>query len=79
MLANCIVGYPCNLAGVTSYRLNFLCAFDECDDLTSYWTCHNNDPMNDEIAERALVENIFALDECGNLGIKAFINLGEGQ
>lgn len=77
MLAACIVGYPCDLAGNTSYRLNLLAAYDNCDDLTQYWTCDNNGSMSDEVAERALVENIFALDECGNLGIKVFVNLGE--
>jgi hypothetical protein len=34
--------------------------------------------MSDEIAERAIVENAFALDECGNLGLKIFINYGSG-
>jgi hypothetical protein len=75
MLANCIVGYPCDLAGNIQYRLNLIPIIDDCDDLTDFWTCNNNnlDP------ERALVENIFALDECGRLGIKVFVNLGEGQ
>ena len=52
--------------------------FGYCDNITSYWTCANNGDMNDEIAERALVEHAFALDECGNLGLKVFVNYGSG-
>jgi len=69
MLANCIVGYNGH------YHLNLIGTTDDCDDLTDFWTCANNgiEP------ERALVENLFALDECGRLGLKVFVNQGEGQ
>ena len=79
MLAACIVGYPCDLAGNIQYRVNMLPVTDNCDDLTPFWTCNNNGGMNDEVAERALVENTFALDDCGNLAWKVFVNLGEEQ
>ena len=67
MLANCIFKYEGH------YVLNLLTCTDYCDDLEDFWTCANNgiEP------ERALVENLFALDECGRLGIKIFINLGK--
>lgn len=73
MLAACIVGYTCDEE--VQYRLNMIPQFGYCDDLTAFWTCDNNglDP------ERALVENIFALDECGNLGLKVYVNYGAGQ
>lgn len=67
LLARCIVLYDghyyLNLAYVTGY----------CDDLHDFWTCANNhiDP------ERALVENVFATDDCGNLALKVFNNDGE--
>jgi hypothetical protein len=67
LLARCIVlhdgHYKLNIASVTGY----------CDDLHDFWTCSLNhiDP------ERALVENIFATDSCGNLAIKWFNNAGE--
>jgi hypothetical protein len=43
-------------------------AGDDCEDLHAFWTCNNNhiDP------ERALAENVFALDNCGNLALKWF-------
>ncbi len=67
LLARCIVlyngHYYINVASVTGY----------CDDLHAFWTCANNhiDP------ERALVENVFATDDCGNLALKIFNNDGE--
>ena len=66
MLANCIYEYDGH------YFLNMVGCADECDDLESFWTCDNNgiEP------ERALVENIFALDECGNMAVKIFFNMG---
>jgi hypothetical protein len=67
LLARCIVlyngHYYINLAYVTGY----------CDDFLDFWTCSINhiDP------ERALVENVFATDSCGNLALKVFNNAGE--
>ena len=67
LLARCIVMYDghyyINTASVTGY----------CIDLHDFWTCAINhiDP------ERALVENIFATDSCGNLALKIFNNEGE--
>lgn len=69
LLARCIVlyngHYYINTASVTGY----------CGDLHDFWTCANNhiDP------ERALVENVFAIDDCGNLALKIFNNEGEEQ
>jgi len=62
LLARCIVLYDGH------YWLNSLVAGDDCEDLHAFWTCSNNhiDP------ERALAENIFATDSCGNLGVKWF-------
>ena len=67
MLARCIVLYG------DAYKLNIMEETDNCDDLTDFWTCSNNhiDP------ERALVENLFATDECGHLALKWFNNSGE--
>jgi hypothetical protein len=45
-----------------------------CDDYAPYLTCDNVDID----PERILVENIFAIDECGMLGIKVLINHGTG-
>ena len=67
LLARCIVLYDGH------YRLNVAVVTGYCDDLSDFWTCSLNhiDP------ERALVENIFATDSCGNLAIKWFSNSGE--
>jgi hypothetical protein len=69
LLARCLVTYSghvyINTATVTGY----------CDDLHDFWTCANNhiDP------ERALVENVFATDSCGNLALKIFNNAGDSR
>jgi|WetSurMetagenome_2_1015567.scaffolds.fasta_scaffold17056_6 hypothetical protein len=69
LLARCIVEvsghYYINTASVTGY----------CDDLHDFWTCAINhiDP------ERALVENVFATDSCGNLALKIFNNSGDSR
>ena len=69
LLARCIGEYDghyyINTASVTGY----------CDDLHDFWTCANNhiDP------ERALVENVFATDSCGNLALKIFNNEGDSR
>lgn len=67
LLARCIVLYDGH------YYLNVAYVSAYCDDLTSLWTCSNNhiDP------ERALVENVFATDDCGNLALKILNNQGE--
>jgi hypothetical protein len=67
MLANCIVEYDGHC------MLNAIYCFDSCDDLTPCITCDEQsiDP------ERLLVNKLFALDECGNLALKLFINIGE--
>jgi len=64
MLARCIVLYNGN------YYINTAVVVGVCEDLHAFWTCANNhiDP------ERALVENIFATDACGNLAVKIFGN-----
>ena len=73
MLAACIVGYH-DIAGIMHYRLNVLEVTGDCDDLHDLVDCNTNaiEP------ERLLVENIFALDECGRIAIKIFNNSGEG-
>jgi len=67
LLARCIVLYDGH------YHLNVAFVNGYCDDFYDFWTCAINhiDP------ERALVENIFATDSCGNLAIKWVNNLGE--
>lgn len=69
LLARCIVSYGgtyyLNLASVTGY----------CDSLLAFWTCNNGYIT----PERALAENIFATDNCGNLAVKIFNNQGEAQ
>ena len=57
--------YYINVASVTGY----------CDDLHAFWTCANNHIP----PERALVENVFATDSCGNLALKLFNNDGEAR
>ena len=67
LLARCIVLYDGH------YYLNVAFVNAYCGDLLEFWTCANNhiEP------ERALVENVFATDSCGNLAIKMINNLGE--
>ena len=67
LLARCIVLYDGH------YYLNFIWVSSACDDLLPFWTCSNNHIE----AERALVENVFAVDECGNLALKVIYNSGE--
>ena len=71
MLAACIVGYD-DLAGDRHYYLNVAGTSEHCDDLHALVDCNINsiDP------ERLLVENLFALDECGNLALKLLNNQG---
>lgn len=67
LLARCIVLYNGH------YYLNLVYYNQNCDDLTAFWTCNNGHIK----PERALAENCFALDECGNLALKVFYNSGE--
>ena len=75
MLASCLVKIECNQTEQT--RLNLIPQWGYCDDLVSFWDCDNNGHVDDAGSERALVENAFALDECGNLGLKVYVNYGE--
>ena len=67
LIARCIVLYDGH------YYLNLDYTTSSCDDLTAFWNCNNGhiEP------ERALAENVFAVDECGNLALKVFYNTGE--
>ena len=69
MLANCIVEYDGHC------MLNVTYCFDTCDELVSCVTC---DEQGID-AERLLVEKLFALDECGNLALKLFVNTGAAE
>ncbi len=66
LLARCIVLYDGH------YYLNVAYVRDYCDDLIAFWTC----AINHIEPERALVENVFATDSCGNLALKIFNNAG---
>ena len=79
MLANCLVRITCDETHVDQVRVNMIPQWGYCDSLVSFWTCTNNGDVSTEGAERALVENAFALDECGNLGLKVYVNYGSGQ
>lgn len=69
LLARCIVLYDGH------YRLNIASVTGYCDDLHDFWTC----ALNHIDPERALYENIFATDSCGNLAIKWFNNQGDSR
>ncbi len=58
--------------GHTHCYLNLLYDGSYCGDESQCLTCTNgvDDP------ERFLVENLFALDECGRLGVKVMLNYG---
>jgi hypothetical protein len=66
MLARCIV------LDDGHYKLNIITGLADCDDLHPFWTCDNShlDP------EKALVDNVFAYDECGHLALKMMGNEG---
>lgn len=68
MLASCIVT---DASGNTF--LNVIPTDGDCADYTPLISCLNGD----KDPERMLVENIFALDSCGNLGIKTFETTAE--
>ena len=67
MLARCIV------LGDGAYKLNVLKVESTCDDVVDFWTCANNHID----AESAMVDNLFATDQCGHLALKWFTNTGE--
>lgn len=67
LLARCIVEYDGH------YYINIAIVEGYCDDLIAFWTC----AINHIPAERALAENVFAEDSCGNLALKVFSNEGE--
>jgi hypothetical protein len=69
MLASCIRGYH-DIKGDLHYRLNGL---EVADDATTLSNFHECDTSHIE-PERLLVENVFAFDECTQLGIKLFSN-----
>ena len=69
MLANSIVDVD------EHCMLNLIPCIGYCDDLTSCITCAEQGIEPD----RLLVEKLFALDECGNLGLKVFVNYGKVQ
>lgn len=69
LLARCIVKYNGH------YYINTASVSGFCQDLHDFWTCaiSHIDP------ERALVENVFAIDSCGNLALKIFNNGGDSR
>jgi hypothetical protein len=69
LLARCIVLYDGH------YYINTASVTGNCDNLHDFWTCaiSHIDP------ERALVENVFATDSCGNLALKIFNNSGDSR
>jgi hypothetical protein len=66
LLARCIVKHSGH------YYINTASVTGVCSDLHAFWTCANNHIT----PERALVENVFATDSCGNLALKIFNNTG---
>lgn len=63
MLSRCIVVY----SGHT--KINVTIDTDACTELTQLLSC-----PNDIEAERLLVENVFGIDDCGNILLKLFVN-----
>lgn len=59
----------------THCYLNLILDAGYCDDLTSCFDC---DDMGVD-PERFFVEHAFALDECGHLGLKVYLNYGSGR
>ncbi len=74
MLASTLFKVTCD-ENTDQVRINLIPQFGYCESITSFWTCDNGhiEP------ERALVENAFALDECGNLGLKVYVNYGKNN
>jgi len=69
MLAQCIILYA-DERGVEHTYLNTIVDYDYCDDADVFWKCVNNSELLDP--ERALVNHIFGLDDCGRLAVKLF-------
>ena len=69
LLARCVVLYD------GAYYINVASVSGDCDDLHAFWTCSNNHIT----PERALAENVFATDSCGNLALKINYNQGGRQ
>lgn len=69
LLASSIYGSD-DLAGVTHYRINTLSVSGDCEDLKDFYDCD----LNHISPERNLAENLFAVDDCANLGLKLFVN-----
>lgn len=78
LLASTLVKYTCD-ENVDQVRLNLIPQFAYCDSIESYWDCDNNGDVSDAGAQHALIENAFALDECGHLGLKVLVNYGSNQ
>lgn len=79
MLAACMVNYiGCDIQGTPHTFLNLIPVSYYCDDLQDFWTCARQGPNDDE-ALAAMAANLFALDDCGRLGLKVFWNYGEAQ
>lgn len=74
MLANSVVS-SVDDQGHTHCYLNLLYDGEWCDDLG---TCFDCDRQGED-PETFLVNNLFALDECGHLGMKVVLNYGSGQ
>jgi hypothetical protein len=74
MLVNSMISAHDDQGNLHCY-LNILYDMEYCDSEAPCLTCTNSvdDP------ERFLVENLFALDECGRLGIKMMLNLGASR
>jgi len=66
LLARCIVLYDGH------YYINVAYVSGNCDDLVDFPTC----AINHIEPERALAENVFATDACGNLALKMYYNSG---
>ncbi|HEY5139285.1 MAG TPA: hypothetical protein VIJ25_08225 [Methylococcales bacterium] len=67
LLASTIRGYH-DIGGNLHYRLNTLVSSNGCGELSDFLTCNTSHIE----AERQLVENTFALDECNLLALKLF-------
>jgi len=75
MVANSIVSHV-DEQGHTHCYLNILYNIDDCDDMgTDCLDCDTN--ITD--LESLIVNSIFALDECGRVGIKVILNAGSRQ
>lgn len=74
MLANSVVSNVDD-EGHTHCYLNLLYDGAYCDDLGTCFDCD----LQGQDAETFLVNHLFALDECGHLGMKVLLNYGAGN